>query len=444
MMIFDPHNPQYFDKQDLQSEFTRIVDICNGCRLCDNLCPPFTNLFDRIDVEDDKLTAKGMGSENPVMELTQKDYKDVVDYCYQCKLCYPKCPYTPPHEYQLDFPRLLLRAQAIDVKENGKSFKEQLRDNFIGDADKTAAIAEKLTGLINWANNNPLSRTFMEWSLGIHKDKKLPHYAEETFRDWYDNHPVAKNAEPIDKVALFYTCMVNNNKPWIGKQFVEILEAHNVEIKVIDQECCGMPELGTGELEKVYAKVDRNVRRFAPLVDAGYTIIAMSPSCSMMFREEYTLYATDKTAAQKVKENTVDPSEYLMRLHRRKQLKTNFPSPPAEKITYHLPCHLKAQNIGYPSRDLMKLIPNAEVTMIQQCSGHDGSWSMKKEYYEISLDAGKKLFNGIEKNKPALVASDCSLAHLHIAEATHEDALHPIEVIYQAMGLTQHLQGNEQ
>ena len=443
-MRFDPHDPKYWDKKELDSEFTRVVDVCNGCRLCDNLCPPFVDLFDRLDEIDDIQTAAGNGNDDPVLALERKDYKHVVDYCYQCKLCYPKCPYTPPHEYQLDFPRLLLRAQAIDVRENPKPFKEKLRDNFLGDADRTGAIAEKMSGIMNWANHNPTARKFMEMTIGIHKDKKLPHYEEETFRSWYDNHPIVKKTEPTDKVALFYTCMVNNNKPWIGKQFVEILENHNIEIIAPEQECCGMPELGTGELERVFAKVNRNVTRLSALARKGYSIIAMSPSCSMMLREEYALYATDKESAKFIKENTVDPCEYLMQLHRKNILKADFPVHVAEKITYHLSCHLKVQNIGMQSRDLLKMLPSVEVQTVQQCSGHDGSWSMKKEYYEISLDVGKKLFkaissSGSQPETHAIVASDCSLAHLHIEEGTGEEALHPIEIVYKAMGLTKYL-----
>ena len=438
MMRFDPHEPEYWNKQELDSEFSRVVNICNGCRLCDNLCPPFNDLFDRIEAEDDKLTASGHAHENPVSNLKKEDYKHTVDTCYQCKLCYPKCPYTPPHEYQLDFPRLLLRSQAIDVKENGKSFKEKLRDEFIGNADRTGAIAERLTGVMNWADQNPTARSVMEMSIGIHRDKKLPIYYKETFRSWYDNNPAGKRVEPIDKVALFYTCLVNNNKPWIGKQFVEILEKHNIEVIAPEQECCGMPELGTGELEKVYSKVDKNIKRLLPIVNAGYKVIAMSPSCSMMLKLEYPLYASDKEAAKKIAAATLDPCEYLMQLKKKNIFMADFPVPVAEKITYHLSCHLKVQNIGFQSRDLLKLIPGVEVNTIQQCSGHDGSFSMKKEYYEISLDVGKKLFKGIERDKPTLVASDCSLAHLHIAEGTGKEAMHPIEIIYKAMGLTKY------
>lgn len=439
MMRFDTRDLVYLDKPELDREFTRVLNVCNGCRLCDNLCPPFTDLFDRIDAEDDILTAAGSHTHNPVDELKESDYKNLTDTCYQCKLCYPKCPYTPPHEYQLDFPRLLLRAQAIDVKQNGKSFKHKLRDSILGDADKAAAIASKFTGVFNWVNRNPLARSLMQTAVGIHKKKKLPTFFSESFvkRNKKNEHKTIN--QPIDKVALFYTCVLNNNRPWVAEQFKEVLEANNIEVIVPAQECCGMPELGTGDLSRVYPKVGRNIDRLLPLVQQGYKIIAMSPSCSMMLRLEYENYASDKEGAKLLSAATLDPCEYLMQIYRSGNLKTNFTHISPMKVSYHVPCHLKVQNIGFQTRDLMKLIPGVDVTTIQQCSGHDGSFSMKEEYYEISLDAGKKLFKAIEKEKPATVASDCSLAHLHIEQGSGEVPLHPIEIVYQAMGFTKFL-----
>jgi Fe-S oxidoreductase len=440
MMRFDTRDPKYFDKQELDTEFERIVNVCHGCRLCDNLCPPFTDLFDRIDEEDDILTAGGSNLHNAVDHLTASDYKQVTDTCYQCKLCYPKCPYTPPHEYQLDFPRLLLRSQAIDVKENGKSFRHLLRDKLLGDADKTGRIASRMTGIFNWMNRNPMMRSLMHSIVGIHKNKKLPLYYKKRFSDQTGSVTKQIESTPTEKVALFYTCLLNNNRPWIPEQFKEILEANNIAVIVPPQECCGMPELGTGDLSNVYPKVHRNIDKFLPLVRDGYKIIAMSPSCSMMLRLEYEHYTDNKEAARSLASATLDPCEYLMQLHRKGLLKKGFTTSQHLKVSYHIPCHLKVQNIGFQTRDLLKLIPGVEVTTMQQCSGHDGSFSMKTEFYDISLEAGKKLFKAIEKEKPATVASDCSLAHLHIEEGTGEVAIHPVEIVYQAMGFTKFLQ----
>ena len=437
MMVFDVQDPRYWDAADLEQEFTRVLDVCNGCRLCDGLCPPFVDVFDRIDVEDDKLTAAGHGKENPVRQLTKGDYEHVVDYCYQCKLCYPKCPYTPPHEYMLDFPRLLLRADAIKTKQEGKSLKATLCDQITGDTDRSGAIGAAIPGIMNWAGENSLARLVLEKTAGIDRRKKLPTYYKETFHSWFHHQKQEKIAQPVDKVALFYTCMVDSNKPWIGKQYVEILRKYGIEVQVPAQECCGMPELGTANIEKVTKTVDRNIQRVLPLVDAGYKLVVMSPSCSLMLRQEYEHYATDKDVAKRIMAAVKDPCEYLMQLHRQKKIVLEFPVSVGDKITYHLPCHLRVQNVGFNSRDLLKLIPGLKVTMVRQCSGHDGAWSSKKKYYEISLDVGKKLFNAIEKEKPTPVAGDCTLAHLHIEEGTGERALHPIEVVYRAMGLSE-------
>lgn len=439
MMIFDPHNPSYFDSADLDTEFKRVMDICNGCRLCDALCPPFTDVFDRIDQEDDKQTAAGIGQENPVHQLKEQDYKNVVDTCYQCKLCYPKCPYTPPHQYMLDFPRLLLRADAINKKEKGRTTKQIIRDTITGNTNRSGKIGSMIPGIMNWGAENTLARSVMESVAGIDHRKTLPTFYKQTFREWYDGRVQPKPAQPIDRVAIFVTCQIDYNRPWVGKQYVEILEKHGVELIIPEQECCGMPQLGTGIVEDAIAAVDRNVARLKPIVEAGFKLIAMAPSCSMMLRQEYAHYATDKIAAEKIMAATVDPCEYLMQLIKAKKITFDFTTPVAEKITYHLSCHLRVQNVGFNSRDLMKLIPGVKVNMIQQCSGHDGAWSSKQEYYEISLDVGKKLFKAIDKDKPTLVAGDCTLAHLHIEEGTGEEALHPIEIVYRALGYTEHM-----
>ncbi len=264
-MVFDTHDPLYWNSADLQAEFTRVLEVCHGCRLCDGMCPPFVDIFDRIDAEDDKLTAAGGGDAtlhagNPVLELKKADYDHTVDLCYQCKLCYPKCPYTPPHEYMLDFPRLLLRADAIKTKEHGKTLQQKLRDEITGDTDRSGKIGAAIPGIMNWAANNNLGRKALETFAGIDHRKKLPAYQKETFQAWWKNR-IQPPPNPLllkegEKVALFYTCMIDQNKPWIGEQYVKILEKLGIEVTVPEQECCGMPELGTGNIEKVTKTVD--------------------------------------------------------------------------------------------------------------------------------------------------------------------------------------------
>jgi Fe-S oxidoreductase len=308
----------------------------------------------------------------------------------------------------------------------------------LGNTNTLGAIGKRIPALMNWANKNPLTRWMMEKTVGIHRNKKLPEYHPQTFVDWYDHREASKPSirikDPVGKVALFYTCTVNFNNPDVGKKCIAVLEHNNVEAVVPAQVCCGMPQLGTGNYDATTKAVDTNTEMLKKFVDEGYTIVTPGPSCGYMMRQEYPHLATDAESASTIARNTMDICEYLMSLNDKKKLKTDFTAVP-EKVTYHLPCHLRAQNIGFKSRDLMKLIPGVEIEMVQQCSGHDGSWSMKKEYYEISLEVGKKLASRIEREKLATVASDCLLAHLHIDEMTHEQAKHPIEILHAAYGL---------
>lgn len=435
MVVINPSNPLFWNHEDAAAEMTRVFDICNGCRLCDNLCPSFNDLFDRIETIDDEQTRTGRQHDNPALALTEADSDHVTDVCYQCKICYVKCPYTPPHEYALDFPRLLLRWQAIRTKERGSSM---LQDVALGNTKLVGEIGSTFPTVMNWANTNSLSRIAMEKTVGIHRDKKLPTYHAQTFEEWYARHASkrsASDATPTNgKVALFYTCSVNYNTPDVGKACVAVLEHNNVEVIVPKQVCCGMPQLGTGDYTATRHAVDANIALLTPYVDKGYTIVTPGPSCGYMMRQEYQHLATDTGAAQRIAAATMDICEYLMKLHQQKKLATDFKTVDT-KISYHLPCHLKAQNIGFKSRDLLKLIPGVTVEMVQQCSGHDGSWSMKQQYYEISLQVGKKLFDKIIKEEAPQVASDCVLAHLHIAEGTGKDAQHPIEIVRAAYGI---------
>ncbi len=431
MMVFDHTEPAYWDKEDLKKEMFRVFDICNGCRLCDNLCPSFNKLFRRIEEEDDRLTA-GKSLDNPVTFLTDHDYEEVTDLCYQCKLCYPKCPYTPPHDYLLDFPRLLTRAQAIRVKENGISFRDKLLSN----PDRAGSIGSKFPALMNWLNSNKLSRVLMEKTVRIHREKMLPKYHGETFEAWFERWRRSNPApeQPAAKVAFYTTCLVHFNNPDIGKDAVRVLHHNKVEVAPGYKTCCGMPSFGIGDLEEATKKADANLAYLLPLVEAGYDIVIPSPSCSLMVRQEYPLLAGDRDAARKVAEHTYDLMEYLKKLGDEGKLSKEFDGEFGE-ITYHLPCHLKAQNIGYKSRDVLRMLPGARVEMIEQCSGHDGQWSMKKEYFSLSLHAGRKLFRKLEKKKSAATVSDCAFAQMHIAQATGQESEHPVSLLARAYKL---------
>jgi len=420
-VTFDLQSKEFWDRSALEKELRRVFDVCHGCRRCFNLCPSFTSLFDLID-------RKGEDVEN----LTAADFKTVVDLCYQCKLCYNHCPYTPPHYWQIDFPRLMLRAKAVEAKRTGVTFQ----DKIFGQPDHLGRVAKVMAPLINAANRIIILRVLLEKVMGIHRDRNLPMYHRETFVQWFrrqERQPAPISETGRGKVALFYTCSVNYNDPAVGRAAVAVLQRNGIEVIVPEQKCCGMPALDGGDIASALEHASYNVKHLADVVSQGYDIVIPGPTCSYMLKREYPfLLPTEE--AKLVAEHCFDICEYLMRRYEQGQLDTGFQTM-TQRIAYHVPCHLRAQNIGYKSRDVLRLIPGTSVHVIEQCSAVDGTWGLKKEYYSLSLKVAGKLFREIEDSHPDVVVSDCPLAALQIVQRTQRKPLHPIQLLARAYGI---------
>ncbi|MBI2847481.1 MAG: anaerobic glycerol-3-phosphate dehydrogenase subunit C [Chloroflexi bacterium] len=411
---------EFWSQESLEAEFRRVFDVCHGCRRCFNLCPSFDTLFKRIDQHD-----------GDVHRLSSQDFQVVQDLCYQCKLCYNHCPYTPPHRFNVDFPHLMLRAKLVYIRRRGVAF----RDRLLGNIDLVGRMGSATAPLANWGNRNPIVRFPMEVAVGIHHKKSLPTFHGETFAQWFKKHKKSsqKPSGANGKAALFYTCSVNYNDQEVGKATVQVLERNGIGVAAPEQRCCGMPYLDGGALGSALKNMEFNIKRLKAVVDEGYEIVVPGPTCSYVLKREYP-YFVDTDDARTVAQHTFDICEYLMKLKARGKLDTNFVKSPG-KIAYQFPCHLKSQNVGYKSRDLMKLIPGADVEVIERCSGHDGTWAMKKEYFELSLEVGRRLFEDVKEQNPDVVASDCPLAALQIEQGTGRKVVHPILVLKQAYGL---------
>ena len=414
------NNKSFWDESQLEGDFKRVFDICNGCRRCYNLCPSFNDLFERLDKEEVDGDAE---------KLNGADLRSVTDLCYQCKLCFNHCPYTPPHRWEVDFPRLMLRSKAVQVKRTGST----LQDRFLGQVDRIGRLGTLFAPLTNWLNRNRLNRWLMEKMLGIHRDRILPSYASETFRRWFDERSAKVGSSNTRKVALFCTCTVNFNNPEVGQACVKVLERNGVQVACPEQQCCGMPFLDGGDLEATQANARANVDSLYPLVQSGYDVVVPAPTCSYMLKREYpALLQSDH--AQKVAEKTFDICEYLMALHAAGKLDTNFVRG-AGQVAYQIPCHLRAQNIGFKSRDLMQLLPNTSVHTIEKCSAIDGTWGLKQQYFDLSLKVAEPLLREIRESKPNVTVSDCSLAGLQIEQGLGSKTSHPIQLLERAYGL---------
>jgi len=426
-LSYDPNEPVYWEEPGLKKELDRIFDICIGCRLCFNLCGSFKTLFDAVD---------SPGVDGDLSKVGKETYGAIVEECFQCKLCHVKCPYTPEdgHPFQLDFPRLMLRAKAVHVRKR----ELPLIDQVLGDPVLLGKMVSSVPGaasVVNFANSLKVNRWLLHHTVGIHKDKKLPEFHGEPFEKWFRKREKNRK-EPASsengKVVLFYTCFTNYNDPQLGKDVVEVFERNKIEVVCPKQTCCGMPALDGGDIRSAMNQAQENIASLKPFVDEGYTIVVPNPTCSYMMRNEYpTLVGTEDAKA--VAAHTMDVTEYLMTLAKQEKLDTNFKSSPGE-VAYHVPCHLRAQKIGLNSRDLMKKIPGAKVRLVAECCGHDGTWAMKAAHFADSLRWGEKAFKGMKRGDPDTLVTDCPLAAVQIEQglADGRKPIHPIQVLKQA------------
>ncbi len=412
------------DPAQLQRNTQRIYEVCDGCRRCFNLCPSFTTLLNGID-----------RYEGDVAKLTTTDHHQIVDECYYCKLCYNHCPYTPPHQYALDFPRLMIAWKKHLAVTRGVSW----RDRWLIKTDTIGSLGSRFASVANWVMGLRFLRGLMESWVGVHRDRQVLRFAPETFLQWWGRRGKSQVAASAPKkVALFGSCMVNYQATDVGKATIQVLEKNGVHVVVPEQRCCGMPSFDIGDTAAIQLAASANVASFLPWVEQGYDIVVPVPSCSLMWKREYPeIIGGDEV--RRVAERTFDISEYLMRLKREGVLATDFQQKPG-RIAYQVPCHLRDQNIGFKSKELMECT-GAQVEVIEKCSGHDGAWSTKTEFFPLSMLIAKKAVRAIEQSPADLVASDCPLAGLQLDQAgamTHvggRPSQHPIQIVRDAYGL---------
>ena len=415
------------DRPQLETETLRVFDICDGCRRCFNLCPSFNTLIDRIDDYNSDLT-----------KFTAPDFEQVEQECYYCKLCFNHCPYSPPHKYEIDFPRLMAAWKKQRVTEKGATWRDRLliQTDFIG---KMGSLIAPFT---NWALRTPWVRNLMEQVMGVHRDRQILPFQGESFPTWWSKRNISL-AKPAAKrrVALFPSCMVNHQATDIGKATVQVLENNGIEVVVpAGQQCCGMPSFDLGDTDKMIETARANYETFRPYLESGHDIIVPTASCSLMLKREYPYLVPDDDRIKNMSERTYDICEYLMQLKKEGSLSIDFPTNPG-RVAYQIPCHLRDQNIGFKSKELMELT-GAKVQLIEKCSGHDGTWGAKVEFFDLSMKIAKKSVRDVEEDTVDVVASDCPLSALQldqvrgIPQGSSKIARHPIQIVRDSYGLS--------
>jgi len=426
--------PDYYDSIKLDAEMRRVFDICHGCRRCFNLCDSFPRLFDLID-----------NSESGELDtVVSEKFKQVVDACTLCDLCFMvKCPYVPPHEFDLDFPHLMLRYRAWEAK-NG-NFSNTSRQ--LTKTDRNGKLGCKMSSLANWAcdASNSLTRPIMQAVAGIHREATLPKFNARPLNEVSQEKKVVnKNAPAFGRKAVIYaTCFGNYNNTSIGKAAIKVLAKNGVETEIVYPRCCGMPQLEQGEISAVAESAEATAKELCDWIDRGYDIIALVSSCSLMLKFEWPLIVPENEAVKRLSARTFDISEYLVGIAKNEGLEEGM-KPIEGGVAVHMACHARAQNMGQKAVELLSFVPDTEISVIERCSGHGGSWGVMKDNFEVAIRIGKPVFRDIKKIAVSQVVSECPLARDHILQGLKKidgdiskigEASHPVELIASAYDL---------
>jgi Fe-S oxidoreductase len=417
----DPDDPRYWDEDALGAELGRAFEICAGCRLCFKYCDAFPKLFASADDRHD----------GDARALDAEETAAVTEACFECKLCEVSCPYTPRegHPFALDFPKLVHRARAGRARRRGLP----LRARLLGNPEALGRLARLSGGLANRLALARTPRAWLEKALGIHRAARLPPFARRTFTAWADRAGLCRPA-PGGEAVLFPSCMVDNNAPELGRDAVEVLRRNAVDVRCTrGLACCGMPAWESGDLPALRRRARRNLDRLGPFVEAGALVIALAPTCGLMLRREYPelVAAADRPRARKLAAAVRDPCELLWGMRREPRFDRGFASLP-ERVAYHAPCHLRAQGAGLRARDLLRDVGVADVALVAECCGHDGSHGVKVETFDAARRAGAKAFAGMRAAGPATWVTDCPLAALQLEQHTGQAALHPLSLLARA------------
>jgi len=424
-------DPVFYNEAAVFGELERVFDICHGCRRCVSLCNAFPTLFDLVD-ESSTMEVDG---------VDKSDYWSVVDHCYLCDLCYlTKCPYVPPHEWNVDFPHLMLRAKALGFKQG----RTKMRDKLISSTDRIGNFASIpiVANVVNAVNKNEHTRALLETAIGVDAEARLPEYHSRTLSKRSRQHiPDESKAVASDKtqgkVAIFATCYGEYNEPQLGEDLLAVFEHNDIPAMIIPNTvCCGMPKLELGDLDSVKTLKQKNMAILSRVVDEGWDIVSPVPSCTLQFKQELPLLYPEEETVIRVQNAFFDPFEYLMLRHKAGLLKTDFKNS-IGRVSYHVACHQRVQRIGLKTRDILSLIPDTEIDAIERCSGHDGTYAIKQEFHATSMKIAKPVVNRIRKAEPDVYTSDCPMAGHHLSAGLNDgsDTVHPITLLKRAYGI---------
>jgi glycerol-3-phosphate dehydrogenase subunit C len=394
------------------------LDHCVKCTVCETFCPVsnVTPLFPG---------PKYVGPQAERFRVRDEESPDAsLDYCSGCGICTQVCP-QGVHIAEIN-------TQARAKLKATRGIK--LRDRMIARPTLTGRLGTPVAPIANWTLSNRLARLAIEKTIGIHRRAPVPKFAGRTFQAWARKHATPASAR---RVAFFHGCGANYYEPRLGEMTVALLELNGIAVEVPKQDCCGLPLQSNGLFKDARAYVHRLAERLAPYARAGVDIVGTSTSCTLMLKREALeiLGMEDDRALRAVSERVFDICEYLIAMHERGELSTDFRAVD-ETVVYHAPCQQQGHGIGKPALELLALVPELRVVESDAtCCGVAGTYGLKREKYEIAMKVGAGLFDQIARNGAERAVCDSETCRWQIEHATGVRTVHPVEMLHSASGL---------
>jgi Fe-S oxidoreductase len=377
----DWRSAEFTDDAALEKELERVFDICHGCRRCFSLCQSFPTLFDAIDASE-TLELDG---------VDKKVYWDVVDNCYLCDMCFmTKCPYVPPHPWNVDFPHLMLRAKHVQHRKGEHNLRDRLLSNTrgLGSIAGIPVIAE----IVNAVNGTKVGRKLLEATLGVDATAPIPKFHSTTGssrarRAAGKAIEVKPTEETRGQVALFVTCYGDRNEPHMPEDLTAVFEHNGIAVKVVAKEkCCGMPKLEIGDLATVAKYKEFNIRS-----SSGSSMRAMTSSPDSLLRAHVQAGTAADVPGRRRGAGCQGADLRSVRIPdaapqgRRAAYRFH-----AEVRQGQLPRALSPARAEHrlKTRDVLRLVPGTTVEVIERCSGHNGTYAVKKEFRAASVKIG--------------------------------------------------------
>ncbi len=418
------NDPDFYDQEKAEKELRRLFDICHGCRRCFNLCGLFPKLFDRLDSDE---------IDGDVEKLTAKDIAEILPSCTLCDMCYMvKCPYVPPHPWNVDFPRAILRYKAIISKKN-RSYKGFV-DRRLAHVDQYLPMANACSSVGNAVIKCGPLRHVAEAVTGIDRAADLPEFRSKALKKtWVSPEPNPQGHAYGQEVWFYLTCLSNYYESITAEAAARVLAQWGVRVHGIYPGCCGMPLLEQGHLEDVILRA----RKVAPALAGFGTICALTPSCTLMLKSEWPALLPDDASVKDVADRTTDLMRYISDMAALSPRPLRMPLP--EDISMHMACHVRAQNQGNASYELLSKLSTNPITLIERCSGHGGMWGYKKEHFQEALAVGKPVIRQAAAVGARIVTSECPMAAKHLQQQArlmgHSDVwvIHPVVLLAMAL-----------